>query len=104
MVKVINKDQINNNFYPKCHQTCDKWHSIVFKQPTTNTHIEMDVIDEGNLSDYYCFEIDYSRFEDGEYKYCIDGIEKGILRVGVVKPTTTSFEGNNQGVIYYGED
>lgn len=104
MIKIREKSVIKPLFFPKNVFSCSEESILVLKSLTTNEEYTFELEDSGNLQDYYILSPDFSNMEDGEYEYVINCNARGLIRIGEVKPTQSQYNGENSGIIYYGED
>ena len=83
---------ISQYFFPKTKEVNGSSYLLDFYSEIDNKHyIFSNVVDEGNFSDFYAFNLDFDIYEDmptnTEYNYTISTvgakeIEHGLLRLG----------------------
>lgn len=107
-MRIKEKTSENVVFFPKNLGKTGKIHTILLHSELTNEDYKFDdVLDTGDLIDYYVFTCDFSNIPDGEYKYNIDNDACGLIILGDLNKKTKEenvifTENNNKYIVYEG--
>lgn len=97
---IVEKDQ-HLVYFPRNFSSCQQNYRLILDNEATNKIYVFDnLIDQSNTKLYYLFYLDFSDMPEGEYKYKIDNMAKGLLRIGHVKNEYTSNVNEDEIIIY----
>lgn len=87
MVQVNDKYGENIVNFPK-NQNLEGDLILTLHSELTQKTYTFNVADEGNSKRFYKFIVDFSDVDNGEYDYSINGLETGLIRIGLVSSST----------------
>ena len=87
MVQVNDKYGENIVNFPK-NQNLEGDLILTLHSELTQKTYTFNVADEGNSKRFYKFIVDFSEVDNGEYDYSINGLETGLIRIGLVSSST----------------
>ena len=102
MIYISTKSEKSLIILPKNTANSAETYDFVIKsQATAQEYSFTGLTDLSGLTDYLAFEIDSTGIQDGEYEY-ICGIEKGVLRVGKLTHTNSTYKTERKYTYYNG--
>lgn len=87
MVQVNDKYGENIVNFPK-NQNLEGDLILTLHSELTQKTYTFNVADEGNSKRFYKFIVDFSEVDNGEYDYSINGLETGLIRIGLISSST----------------
>lgn len=100
MIIIRDKMRENEVYFPKMRHFGITECCLTLKSEATLQEYEFFPEDDGCLNDYYIFHINFSEIPDGEYRYNINVIDNGLIRIGEIKAEKTQYN-SKQGYKQY---
>lgn len=85
MINIKDKNGLREVYFPKMRHLGITECNLVLRSELTLEEYEFFPIDDGCLNDYYIFALDFSDVKDGEYRYTINTVDNGLIRIGEIK-------------------
>ena len=87
---------------PKNTANSAETYTLFLKSQATNQQYTFSgLTDEGGYEDYLTFSINFNKVKAGEYEYSV-GVEKGLVQVGKISHTATSYTETTEYIEYQG--
>ena len=93
MIKITDKTVINTAYLPKLRQLSEL-HIVLYGAGDEEYDIGT-YEDIGMYENFYKVNLSLEEIPDGEYKYCINDYEQGLLIIGDLKETSKAHDVND---------